>query len=341
MSTPPTRAPTLQDVARVSGVSAATVSRFRRGVQPVSTAVARRIEAAIDALGYRANLVARSMATGRTGVVGIVVLDLNNPHFTSLVRGAQQVARAQGRSLALVDTAESRAPERQLLEALARRVDGLVVSARLADDAVAWLSGVGKPVVCFGRLAQADLPSVRADGVRAAQLLGRHLIAGGHRRVDYLGFRGSRWSGERERALREVFGAAGLPLRAHAAAAPDAASGQALAAHVLFQADPPDAVIAYNDVIAMGFMHEAQRLGVAVPDQLSVAAFDDIDVARHLNPPLTTVSMHGQAQGELAMRRLLELVDRPAGPPPPTTHDVLWPHLQVRHSTRPLAPETP
>jgi DNA-binding LacI/PurR family transcriptional regulator len=329
------RAPTLLDVAHASGVSSATVSRHRRGLRQLAPEVGQRIDRAIRELGYSDNLVARSMSTGRSGVVGVVVLDLHNPHFSSLVSGAQRVAQAQGMSLALVDTAESQAPERQLVEALARRVDGLVVSARLTDGAIEWISRLGKPVVYFGRLALPGVHGVGSDGALAAQLLARHLIDGGHRRVAYLGYRASRWSEERERALGQVLAAAGVPMRVHEVLAPNAAAGEAVAAQVLLGAERPDAVVAYNDLIALGFMHEAQRLGVAVPQKVSVAGFDDIDAARHLSPPLTTVALHSQAQGALAMQRLLQLIHgQGVADGVPTTHDVLTPRLMVRESTR-------
>ena len=145
------KTPTLHDVALAAGVSSATVSRYRRGLRRYAPELEARMDAAALALGYRENQVARSLATGRTGAVGLVVLDLANPHFSGLVQGANQVALAQQVSLVFVDTAESQAPERQLVEALAQRVDGLVVSARLAGGSVDWITGLGKPVVFFGR----------------------------------------------------------------------------------------------------------------------------------------------------------------------------------------------
>jgi DNA-binding LacI/PurR family transcriptional regulator len=335
------RAPTLQDVALAAGVSVATVSRHRRGTRRFAPELQARIDAAVAALGYRGNEVARSLVTGRTGTVGLVVLDLSNPHFTGLVQGAHRVALEQRMSVAFVDTAESQAPERHLVEALAQRVDGLVVSSRLAAGAMEWIARLGKPVVFFGRLGLPGWHSVSTDGYAAAVMLGRHLAELGHRHVAYLDFAASRWSAERERGLRDALAPFGARLTVHAVAAPSADAGEAAAAQVLLGAGTragstrPDAVVAYNDLVAIGFMHEARRLGVAVPGRVSVAGFDDIELARHVSPSLTSVAMNSQAMGAVAMRRLLQLI---AGELPAPFDERLAPRLMARDSSSRSSP---
>jgi DNA-binding LacI/PurR family transcriptional regulator len=356
---PNLRPPTLQDVALAAGVSVATVSRHRRGARHFAPELQARIDAAVLSLGYRDNQLARALVTGRTGTVGLVVLDLLNPHFTGLVQGAHRVALQQRMSVAFVDTAESQAPERHLVEALAQRVDGLVISARVAGAARAagvanaadqidgsdgatgaegsganmdWISALGKPIVFFGRLGLPGWHSVSTDGYVAATLLGHHLAALGHRHVAYLDFVASRWSAERQRGLRDALQASGAQLSVHPLLAPSAAAGEAVAAQVLWGAGAqrPDAVVAYNDLVAIGFMHEAQRLGVQVPQQLSVAGFDDIELARYVSPGLTTVAMNSQALGAMAMQRLLQLI---AGESLQPTDETLVPRLMRRGST--------
>ena len=338
------RPPTLAHVAQAAGVSVATVSRYRRGARRFEPALAARIDAAVATLGYRDNHAARGLATGRTGAVGLVVLDLANPHFSGLVQGAQAVAAQHRLSLAFVDTAESQAPERQLVEALARRVDGLVVSARLAGGALDWITRLAKPVVFFGHGGLAGWHSVGTDGHAAALLLGRHLAERGHRRVSYLDFNASRWSAERLRGLREALAEVGGQVTPHPITSPTAEAGEAAAAPVLLApaghptAQRPDAVVGYNDLVAIGFMHEARRLGMAVPGQVSVAGFDDIELARHVSPALTSVAMNSQAQGRVAMQRLLQLM---AGDLPEPFDETLPPRLVLRESTAaPAAPST-
>jgi DNA-binding LacI/PurR family transcriptional regulator len=348
------RTPTLQDVALAAGVSVTTVSRHRRGTRQFGAEVRARIDAAALALGYRDNPVARSLVTGRTGTVGLVVLDLANPHFTGLVQGAHRVALDHRMNVAFVDTAESQAPERQLVEALAQRVDGLVISSRLAMGAVAlgtqtparakasanaaqaqalhWITTLGKPVVFYGRLGLPGWHSVSTDGYAAACLLGQHLIALGHRQVAYLDFSASRWSAERQRGLRDALRPSGAQLWVHAVDAPSAEAGEAAAAAVLLRPAPPSAVVGYNDLVAIGFMHEAQRLGMGVPEQVSVAGFDDIELARHVSPGLSTVSMASQALGAVAMQRLLQAID---GNLPQPSDETLPLRLMLRGSTAP------
>jgi DNA-binding LacI/PurR family transcriptional regulator len=328
---PSHRRPTLGDVAALAGVSSATVSRHINGSRHFAPALQARIDAAVASLGYSTNHVARSMVTGRLGAVGLVVLDLGNPHFTRLVKGASRVAAEQGYSVAFVDTAESLAPERHLVESLSMRVDGLVVSARLAGESIDWLTRLGKPVVYFGRLGVAGVHSVSADGQQGAYLLGRHLLERGARQVAYLGFAASRWNAERLQGLADALQHSPCSLSAHEAGAPTAQAGADAAAALLLAAQPPDAVVAYNDLIALGFLHEARRLGVAVPQALSVAGFDDIGAARHVWPPLTSVALHSEALGALAMQRLLQ---RLAGQAPPAFDETMAPQLRVRASTQ-------
>jgi DNA-binding LacI/PurR family transcriptional regulator len=336
---PASRAPTLLDVAQATGVSMATVSRYRRGVRRFAPELEARLAAAVAALGYRDNQVARSLATGRTGAVGLVVLDLANPHFSALVQGAHRVALTHHMSVAFVDTAESQVPERHLVETLADRVDGLVVSSRLAGGAVDWITQLGKPVVFFGKPAVTGWHSVGTDGVAAAALLAHHLLERGHRHVVYLDFAASRWSAQRLRGLRDVLLPAGVRLDVQPVLAPSPDAGAAVAAQVLLGAQRPTAVVAYNDLIAIGFMHEAQALGLRVPQQVGVLGFDDIELARHVSPGLTTVAMNSAAQGAAAMQRLLQLIN---GESPRPLHTNLPPRLVLRGScANPSPPKKP
>src|SRR5688572_28893013 len=140
--------PTIREVAALAGVSIATVSKYINATQRFTPAVERKIRAAIDELAYQSNPLARSMITGKTGSVGVVILDIGNPHFTALVKGANRVALEHGYNLLFVDTEESQAHEDELLEALSRRVDGLIVSTRMPEDQLDRVLAFGKPV-CF------------------------------------------------------------------------------------------------------------------------------------------------------------------------------------------------
>lgn len=322
--------PTIRDVAAAAGVSTATVSKYINGAQRFSPPVEATIKAVIEDLGYYSNPLAQSMITGRTKTIGLAVLDISNPHFTSIVKGANRVAVEHDYTVLLVDTEESPHREMQLLQALSRRVDGMIVSSRIPDQAIEWMVKIGKPVVFFGRLAQFDLPSVGTDGFRGAQMLAQHLVTSGHRKIAYLGYGKSRWNEERLRGIKETMAAHELSVTVYDTDAPSAAEGERMCSSIMLQHDHPDALICYNDMIALGFMKEAQTLGFRLPADISVTGFDNIQFGRYTFPPLTTVDLQSERMGEEATRQLFAvLADNPKN-----DFTMLEPRLVLRASTK-------
>ena len=328
--TPKPQKPNIRDIATASGVSVATVSKFVNGKQRFSPEVEARIRSAVDTYGYQSNPLARSMITGKTMVVGVVILDIRNPYFTAIVKGVNRAAVAAGYSVLVVDTEENRTPERQLVENMARWVDGLIVSSRLPEESVSWLATLGKPVVSFGRLGRLGVHSVSCDGHRGAYMVGRYLVESGHRRIAFVGFPASRWNADRLRGLSEALAESHLKPQHFEVAAPSAEAGEAIASTVLLGADRFDAVVAYNDLIALGLMSAAQSYGLQIPEQLSVIGFDNILYGRYVTPQLTTIDMFSEQLGELAMNRLQEVI---AGTLTPFD-EVREPRLVLRASTR-------
>ena len=302
------RPATIKDVAAAAGVSIATVSKFINGQQRFSAPVEARLKEVIARLGYRLNHQARSMVTGKTRTLGLAILDVRNPHFANLVKGANRVALAREYNLLVVDLEEQASHERHLLEALSGRVDGLIVSSRIPDEALHMLDTLGKPVVFFGHAAGEGVHCVRTDGFRAAYMLGRHLVETGRQRIAFLGYARSRWNSEREAGLRQALGESGLKLSSYAVEGPTLEGGQQACASLMLGGPRPDAVVAYNDLVAIGLMHEAQALGLRVPNDVAIAGFDDIPVSRFMHPALTTVNMRSEEQGEAAMTRLLDVL---------------------------------
>jgi DNA-binding LacI/PurR family transcriptional regulator len=324
-----TRPATIRDVAAASEVSTATVSKFINGMQRFSPEVERRVCAAIEKLGYYSNPLARGVITGQTRAIGVVILDIANPHFTAIVKGANRVALDRGNKLLFVDTEESQAPAQPLLEALSRRVDGLIVSSRLPEESIQWLIDLGKPVVFVGPLGRMGSHSVGSDGYQAAFMLGRHLIGLGHRDIAYVGFKAARWNEERWRGLNDALAKAGVVARSFDVDSPTAEAGERIASKVMMDVKRPDAVVACNDLVALGLMSEAQTLGVRVPDEVSIAGFDNIAFGRYASPALTTVDLHSERMGSIAMERLLEAI---AGELQPFD-EILEPRLVPRAST--------
>lgn len=300
--------PTIRDVATAAGVSTATVSKYVNGAQRFSPAVEATIKSVIDELGYRSNPLAQSMITGRTKTIGLSVLDVSNPHFTSIVKGANRVALEHGYTLLLVDIDETPSRERTLLEALSRRVDGMLVFSRLPEQDMEWMVKLDKPLVFFGRLTHLKLPCVGSDDSRGGYMMAQHLVAMGHKRVAYMGFSRSRRDEERMGGIRACLESHGLPLLTYDGSAPTALEGERMSSSIMLGAQHPDAIVCYNDLMALGFMKEVQTLGFRVPEDISVAGFDNIQFGRYTAPPLTTVDLQSEQMGVVGMNKLLAAI---------------------------------
>lgn len=322
--------PTIRDVAAHAGVSIATVSKFINATQRFTAPVERKIQAAIEALEYQSNPLARSMITGKTGSVGVAILDICNPHFTNIVKGANRVALEHGYNLLFVDTEESQAREDELLEALSRRVDGMVVSTRMPEGQLDRILAYGKPVVFSGRPAPDGVPSIGIDAYAAAYMIGELLVKQGHRNIAYLGFAPARPDMERMRGLSECLAAHGLPLVRYEVRGPTVVEGERICSTIVLGKEKPDAVVCYNDMVAIGFMGVARSLGVSIPDDLSVVGIDNIPFGRFTSPALTTVDTQSERLGEEAMRLLFRQI---AGEHSSSGHMLLEPRLVMRDST--------
>jgi len=301
-------APTIRDVAAAAQVSTATVSKYINGAQRFSPKVEAALQAAIANLGYMSNPLAKSMITGRTNTIGLSVLDITNPHFSSILKGANRVANDQGYSVLLVDTEETPSRERRTLEELSRRVDGMIVFSRMREHEMTWMAEIDKPLVFFGSLNELPLPTVASDDHGGAFMLTQHLRMLGHKRIAYLGFSKSRRDEERLGGVREALDAAGLELTIVDADAPSLAEGERLCSSIVLGAGRPDALICYNDLMALGFMKEAGNLGVAIPRDMSVVGFDNIPYGKYTTPALTTVDLQSERMGATAMNKLLAVI---------------------------------
>jgi LacI family transcriptional regulator, galactose operon repressor len=300
---------TIRDVARLAGVSASTVSRALSIPQVVSPATRDRVRSAADQLGWAPNRAARGLSTGRTGNIALVVPDLGNPFFPSVVKGVQAGVRAADVAVFLVDTDEDARAESGLIQALARQVDGLILCSPRAS--VEELAAVSRetPVVLVNRLVD-GMPAVafdNADGMRQAVA---HLAALGHRCIAWVGGPASSWSdAERAGGLAAATEAQGLELVAVGHFPPHYDGGVAAADQVV--ASGATAVIAYNDLVAIGLLARLQVRGISVPGDLSVVGVDDIAMSRMAHPALTTVRLPKQQAGRVAVELLLALLDEP------------------------------
>jgi len=322
-------AATIRDVALAAGVSQSTVSRALSMPDLVNPTTRARVQATARELGYEPNRAARGLITGRTGNIGLIVPDLSNPFFSSVVKGVQSAARAGDHSAFIADTDEEASAEVHLLRALSKQVDGIVLCSPRTPDAE--LNGVapGTRVVLMNRRVD-GWPSVTVDNADGMRQAIEHLAALGHQRVAYVAGPRTSWSNqERERGLRRAADATGVDLVHLGHFPPQFAGG--VAAADLALACGATAVIAYNDVVALGLLSRLGARGVPVPERISVLGCDDIGMSEMIHPALTTVSIPKQDAGRAAVALLFSLFEDgglAAGP-----HRELHTQLIVRATT--------
>ncbi|WP_246569121.1 LacI family DNA-binding transcriptional regulator [Polymorphospora rubra] len=331
--------PTLRDVARAAGVHLATASRAlsdskTRPVNPRTAALVRRAAAEI---GYVPDQVARSLRTHRTPAIGVLIPDMSNPVMPPLVRGAEQVLAQHGYTTLFADTDNDPAAETQRLGMLLSwRVAGLILATARRDQPLAPELAQSKvPVVLMSRKLDATpVPSATVDeSVGIAQALD-HLIGLGHRRIAYLGV--PLWTSaghERWAAFRDVTRARGLAQPEHHVVVGEGYSehdGEAALARLLAGDDPPTAVLAGNDMMALGCYAAIRRAGLTCPRDVSVVGYNDMPLTDRVEPPLTTVRVPYFDVGRQAAGLLIEALTVADS----TDRSVrLTPRLVVRAST--------
>lgn len=306
------RATSLKDVAVAAGVSVTTVSRLLNGSLELPLDTRQRIEAAIRDLKYEPNPHARRLSRGRSDTIGLVVPDIANPFFATLVAAVEEEADRRGLALSLYATLNRSGREVAYLGMLERNhVDGLVFVTNHPDDGE--LSGLinrtGKVVVVDEDVPGATVPKLFCDNVQGGRLVGRHLTEHGHRRVLFVGgpremistlrrFRGL------ELSMMEGTGAAAQLLRYHGEYTVD--FGRAAARRFLDEGMPATAIFASSDEIAIGLIEVLRAQGVSIPRDVSIIGFDDVGPLHLFAPPLTAVRQPVRALGQRALALLLE-----------------------------------
>ncbi|GAA0964415.1 LacI family DNA-binding transcriptional regulator [Acrocarpospora macrocephala] len=324
-------AATIRDVARASGVHVSTVSRTFSAPHLVNPETRNRVLAIAEDLGYRPNRAARALTTGRTHNLGLIVADISNPFFPPLIKAAQAHARLRDYHVFVADTDEDPQVEEELIQTLTKQVDGvLLCSPRLSNRAIEKL-GEDVPFVVVNRRLK-GMSTVLMDVGNGARLAIEHLMTLGHRRIALLaGPAGSWTSREMSDAARAMDG---IELSILGPNSPTEHGGLAAADAVL--AADVTAVLAYNDLMAIGLVEGLDERGVEVPGRISVVGVDDIVPGRLTRPKLTTVAMPTEAAGRTAVDLLLQLVG--AGETATPALATLATHLIIRDSTGPVPP---
>ena len=327
---------TIADVAARAGVSTATVSRVLAGVGQARPETRARVLDAARVLDYRPSEVARSLKRRSTQTLGLIITDIENPYFPQLVRSVEDAARASGYSVLLCNAADDPEREASYLALLVdRRVDGLVIAASsLGVRHGEWLAAPPIPVVLVNTAApDVGLPTITSDNELGGRMAADHLLGLGHRRFGYLMPPPRNVDAPvRVAGVRAALASANLPVDALTEATGDATvRGGETAAHELIDRAPDTtAIIAYNDLMAIGALRALAGRGRRVPDDVSVVGFDDVALAAYVGPPLTTIAQRTDEMGRWAVAQLTG-DGNGAGP----TSIRLPVDLQVRESSGP------
>jgi LacI family transcriptional regulator len=295
--------PTLADVARVAGVSKATASRALRRPDMVAAPTLERVRAAAEQLGFQPNRAARALTTGRTGLIGLIVPTLANPFFAPLVLGAQRAAEETDSHLLLAVSEYSAAREAALVDRLAEEADGLVLVAPVGTDASLRASARRRPLVLVDRRVD-QLPAVVLDTASGVCDLFGHLLALGHRDIVYIAGPPGSWAdGQRRALVTQQAEEAGARLRIMGPLPPTFDSGIAAASGLPSGAT---GVIAYNSYLALGLLLGLRAAGLRVPQDVSLAAADDLTALGAATPTVTALDVPVEEAGALAVTRLLD-----------------------------------
>ncbi|WP_134740364.1 LacI family DNA-binding transcriptional regulator [Nocardioides sp. 503] len=331
--------PTLRDVAEAAGVHAATASRAlnpaTRGL--VNAVTAQRVMKVAETLGYRPNPIARGLKTAKSTTVGIVIPDLTNPLFPPIVRGIERVLEAAGFSGLIVNTDNDPGRERAQVESLlSRQVEGLIVATALVEHPLLeQLQRQGVRMVMVNRRPDGlEIPSIVPDDATGLEMAVRHLASLGHRRIAHLAGPPNTSTGVvRARSFRSTVRDLGLdddPALVATCRYWSEAEGASALRGLLDQDLGFTAVVAGNDLIALGCYDVFAERGIDCPGDVSVVGFNDMPFLDKLRPPLTTIAIPHQEIGAEAARLLLESIAEPDR----QVRSVLFPlTLVVRGST--------
>lgn len=304
-----------EDVARLAGVSARTVSNVVSGTVNVAAGTRERVLAAIEELDYRPSEIGRMLRSGRTGMAGLVVPDLDNPYFAELARKLIEAARGHGYTLMIEQTDGVRDRERELLARADTKAifDGLIVSPlSLTDDDLSRPARTQRPVVLLGEEPHPGFDHVHIDNFVAAREAVEHLLAAGRRHVVAVGAQRNKKSSSSLRLSGFEAAMTAAPQATAEVAYVDTFTrrgGADATRRILAGSTLPDALFCFSDLLALGALRALHDAGIAVPEQVAVVGFDDIEDGRYGHPSLTTVSPDKEAIAQAAMDALVRRID--------------------------------
>ncbi len=319
--------PTQVDVAKLAGVSRATVSYVLNdlagGYVAITEETRQRVLKAVEQLGYQPDAMAQSLRSGTTNTIGLLIPDMHNPHYWQIAYGVEQEVRSKGFDVMLMSASLNPDYELHSVQTLARRrIDGLILLLTFFDHVrteIEKLVQQRKPLVLIGTSAsKTDI--ARTSFKEGAVEVMKHLLEQGHRRIALIYGVGTAYPDQgtdRLVAYRQGLQSVGLSsdesLIQYCGTTID--EGYRAASSLIDQQSPATAIIVINDMLAIGVMRAVYERQLRIPDDVSIVSFDDIDVAAYLNPPLTTVHVDGEALGRAASQLIFRRLENPDLPP--------------------------
>ena len=328
----------MQDVANAVGVSKQTVSAVINNKPGITRETRARVLAAIRELSYRPDRIARSLATGRTQTIALIVSDISSPFIAKMAIAAEDCAHVHGYRLVVYNTHDDVEREATYFEAASEgSVDGVLFSSAAdVNQGLDILRSVGIPAVAIDRApCPYSGPSVMVDNVLAVRLAAEHLLDLGHTRLTYIsGPQGLRMTRERDGSFRRAIEAraTGMEVCVQATRAWDLEAGYHAMQCILAHRPIPTGIVVAGDALAIGAMRAVHAAGLRIPEDISIVGMDDIDIAGYVQPPLTTVRQYVVQLATLGVELLLDILDSKE---PQQTEIVLTPDLVVRQSTGP------
>ena len=306
---------TIKDIARRAGVSHSTVSRALHGSPLISDETTERIRLIAHEMGYHPSAAARSLKTNQTKALGVIVRNIDDPFFSEILQGIEDIAQGEGYSLFISSSQNETDREKMIVNAMREhRVDGVIIcSTAFSSRQSRELVEHSVPIVVVNNQAAEDYRyAIHHDDVDGSRQITRHLTVLGHRRIAYLGNSISgRTTLDRQSGFQQEMQSAGLPIPSgyiHQVPGGEPEHGLAGVDHFLDLADRPTALVCFNDMMAIGVLKGLQQAGVRVPEDVSVTGFDNIVLSAYTHPPLTTFDQPKHFIGAEAARLLLDML---------------------------------
>ncbi|MEU5339435.1 MULTISPECIES: LacI family DNA-binding transcriptional regulator [unclassified Streptomyces] len=302
---------TINDVARSAGVSRQTVSRALNDKDEIDSDTKQRVLDTARALGYRPSRFARGLVRQDTMTIGLVIPDLLNPYFTEVAASALEAARTHGWHVVVYDTTDRAEEELGTLQVISSQVDAVIGYFSCSDGELEAFTR-GMPVVLIGREGRSTrFSSIRIDGREGVHAAVAHLVAKGHTRIGMVDHQARAEPSIRHTWFTAAAAAHGIDA-GMVVGADQTADGGGKALRELLTAHPDvTAVFTFNDIIAIGALREARRLGRSVPRELAVIGFDGLQLGALMEPPLTSVALDTRQLGVLAIEQVARLLSDP------------------------------